>query len=89
MEKKLIKATAAVCEKCMYRSGADTIGCNYLGITGKTRVVSREGMKYDPEYCDKFEQGSRGLQTIHGWKGNTLRLIPHNEWPLGYNPYQE
>ena len=33
------------------------IACNYLEITGHSRVLTVKGYAYDPKYCDKFREG--------------------------------
>ena len=68
---KLIKATAATCEKCKYRMGFGSqpskiqkdnghmmnVACNYAKIMQHSRIFENGVMAYDPQFCDKFESG--------------------------------
>lgn len=61
---KMIRVTGShsPCSKCKYRvksvNGSLARGCNYISITGKSRVF-KDGRKVVPDgMCDKFEKGS-------------------------------
>ena len=87
--RQLIKATPTICAMCKYRSGdRERNGCNYWAITGKSRIYESGKMAYDPQYCDKFERGKRLDSQLH-WANDMNRIIPHDENPLGYCPWQE
>ena len=86
---KLVKATSTICAMCKYRSGdRERHSCSYWGITGQSRIFKDGKMAYDPQYCDKFERGKR-LDSRLDWANDMNRLIPHEENPLGYCPWQE
>lgn len=68
---KLRLANTELCSRCQYHSGFGSqpgkeqqqanhirnIACNYLEITGHSRIFTPDGPTYDPKYCDKFEEG--------------------------------
>lgn len=86
MANKLIKVSSNVCAMCVYRMRNTTSFtgwcCNYLDITGHSRLFENGVKTHSAEYCDKFQRGAQ-IKT----KGE----IPHVRIPveLGYNPYQE
>lgn len=63
----MVRATLRVCKKCKYRTGfgsspgkareRDNYCCNYLAITGHSRIFENGKYAYDAEFCDKFEEG--------------------------------
>ena len=68
---KLIRATPDVCAQCQCRIGKETRRglpdyCNYIGITGHSRIIEDGEMAYDPEYCDKFIKGDI-LPSFYQW----------------------
>lgn len=68
---KLRLANTKLCTRCCYHGGFGSqpgkeqkkagycrnISCNYLEITGHSRVNTPDGFAYDPKYCDKFREG--------------------------------
>lgn len=66
-----IKVDAKICASCCYHMGfgsqpgkeqKDTsyngnIACNYMGITGYSRIFQNGKMAYAPHLCDKFSPG--------------------------------
>lgn len=86
----LVRATKARCAMCKYRSGVEENGCNYIMVKEHSRIFENGVMQYDPEFCDKFEQGLRVSKEECGWNTARQPMIPRNEnikW--GYNPWQE
>lgn len=67
---ELRKATHKLCNTCRYSMGFGSqpsnancpanICCNYLEITGHSRIFYDGGKQSFPkEYCDKYEKGKR------------------------------
>jgi len=66
-----IKVNAQICYACCYHMGFGSqpgknqideghscnVACNYLGITGKSRIFKDGEMAYKPHLCDKFVPG--------------------------------
>ena len=70
MNKNAIRADAEVCARCKYHMpfGSqpgkreclnNNIACNYLAITGHSRIFQDGRMSYCPMFYDKFEEGGR------------------------------
>lgn len=61
----MVLLTQEICKRCYY-SSEQSEGCCYMSETGKSRLKGADGKRYDPKYCDKFKDGSKG----HGenWK---------------------
>lgn len=60
--RKMVRATLDTCQKCQYRIGKETKRglsdfCNYIGITGHSRIFEEGEMAYYPEFCDKYIPG--------------------------------
>ena len=77
--RELIRVSPEICAKCKYHFpfGANpghrecinrNIACNYKSITGHSRIFENGKMAYDPEFCDKFEQGEK-LPDSGEWSG--------------------
>lgn len=70
---KKIKTKPSICRSCKYHQyfGAKTskenstkwefnnVACQYLGITGHSRIFKDGVLQYDPQYCDKYEKGKK------------------------------
>ena len=71
--KDLVKVSQATCLSCKYHMAIGTqpgktqkaqgmlpnVGCNYLTITGHSRIFEKGAKAYPPEYCDKYEPGEK------------------------------
>jgi hypothetical protein len=50
-------------------------GCNYMGVTGESRVFAN-GKKVVPTgYCDKFIEGPKISQKIAAWGHSDMTLV--------------
>ena len=65
---KKIKANNDICRNCKYRMGfgsnansttRSNVACNYLAITGHSRIFKDGKAEMDPEFCDKYEPGDK------------------------------
>ena len=70
---KKIKTNPDICAHCKYHMGFGSqpgvnqidlgmmahVACNYLTITGHSRIFQKDEMRFKPEYCDKFEPGDK------------------------------
>lgn len=65
---ELVKIRPGLCASCIYRMGFGSqpnrpekeyanVACNYLDITGHSRIFQDGEKAYDPRYCDKYEEG--------------------------------
>lgn len=79
----LVKADQKVCRKCKYHMGFGSqpggprdvnrnVACNYIEITGHSRIFEHGKPAYDPEYCDKYIPG-RALKT--GWTSEAMTTL--------------
>ena len=80
---KKIKVNPHICYACCYHMGFGSqpgkdqidaghcanVACNYLGITGKSRIFEDGKMAYKPEYCDKFVPGEADP---NGWSTDSM-----------------
>lgn len=70
---KLIRITQNRCSKCQYRMqtshGNGWWSCNYLAITGKSRIFQDGVAAYNPKYCDKYKKGS---QILRRWQSDDM-----------------
>ena len=76
---ELIKLSQTVCLSCKYHMGVGTqpgknqkaqgmlpnVGCNYLKITGRSRIYENGKKAYNAAYCDKYEKGKPDRPNIH------------------------
>lgn len=83
---KLQKADVQLCLRCKYHAGIgaqpgkeDTnaghnhnIMCHYLKNTGHSRIFKHGELVYDPQYCDKFEEGK---PNNIGWTSDDMGLL--------------
>lgn len=65
---KKIKLDKGICSNCKYRMGfgsnancttRSNFACNYLEITGHSRIFEDGELRMDPQYCDKYEEGRK------------------------------
>ena len=71
----LRKLTPELCDKCKYMQGVKENGCNYLPITGHSRIFDK-GIRTVPDgYCDKFEEGRKITQTVNAWGHEDMTMI--------------
>lgn len=70
MNSKAIRISNDVCRTCKYRMGfgadpggnngcVNNVVCNYLSVTGHSRIFTDGKMAYDPKFCDKYDPGKR------------------------------
>lgn len=69
----MIIVNPKICKSCKYHIGFGAqpgrlqtgsgenrnVACNYLTITGHSRIFENGELKYDPKYCDKYCPGAR------------------------------
>ena len=71
---KLIEINTTICWKCKYHTAFgpnpghrdcinNNVCCNYLYLTGQSRIFSHGVKRYDPKYCDKFEPGKEASES--------------------------
>ena len=91
-----IKINPKICESCIYHMGFGSqpgkeqtaeclnsnVACNYLGITGKSRIFKDGKLKYNPEYCNKYVfgrsiSGTWTSDSMHSWK---MEADKREEW---------
>lgn len=54
------KLTRKLCDSCKYRGQVEQKNCcNYIGVTGHSRIFENGAMAYNPRFCDKYEKGNR------------------------------
>ena len=71
--KEVVKVSQRTCLSCKYHMAIGTqpgrlqkakgtmpnVGCNYLSITGHSRIFEKGEKAYPSEYCDKYEPGDK------------------------------
>ena len=81
-----IKVNAHICASCKYHMGFGSqpgkeqteaghnlnIACDYLYRAGHSRIFEKGKLRFDPEYCDKYE---RGEHTTDAWTSDNM-----SEW---------
>lgn len=78
-----VKCSKKICAICKYRMRFGTApgnkrvtsynySCNYLEITGHSRIFENGKKKYDSQYCDKFEEGNAITQRA-AWEETVRR----------------
>ena len=80
---ELIKCTKQTCAKCQYRMlfgvspGHQRVSynfcCNYLNITGHSRIFKDGVPQFDAKYCDKYEEGK--VLTGATWEDTSRRNL--------------
>ena len=73
----MIKAEHATCKKCKYRYllNQAEIACNYMDVTGKSRVF-KDGKKVIPDgFCDKFVKGRQDRSVADRWVRSSFFTI--------------
>lgn len=55
----------SLCSKCQYRTMIGSHqGCNYLAITGRSRIFQDKEAAYDPKLCNKFKEGEQIIPRV-------------------------
>lgn len=81
-----IKVNAHICATCRYHMGFGSqpgkeqtdaghnlnVACDYLYRAGHSRIFEHGKLRFDPEYCDKYE---RGKHTTDAWTSDNM-----SEW---------
>ena len=90
--RKLVRASASVCNKCKYHIGFGSqpgkwqtngnICCDYLLTEGHSRIFENGSEAYDPKYCDNFEAGAH----VNKREWNTDNMT---EWRIQSNLKEE
>jgi len=79
---KKIKVNSDICRTCKYRMGfgsnanhttRSTVACNYLSLTGHSRIFEDGRLQMDPKFCDKYEPGDKITDF------SEFTLLPANE----------
>lgn len=71
---ELRELTKELCDKCIFMPERDN-GCNYMGVTGQSRIY-KDGKKVVPTgYCDKFIEGPKISKKIATWGHSDMTLI--------------
>ena len=69
---------------CKYRAGKnDDVGCNYMLITGHSRIKGLPPDRRDPELCDKYEPGPREIPQMFSIFGDAEKYwerVKSAEW---------
>lgn len=71
----LRKLTPELCDKCKYMQGVKENGCNYMTITGHSRIFENGKKTVPSGYCDKFEEGRKITQTVKAWGHDDMTMI--------------
>ena len=85
-----IKVNAHICATCRYRMGFGSqpgkeqteaghnlnIACDYLNKTGHSRIFEHGKLRFDPEYCDKYEKGSASNDA---WTSDNMTMWKQEE----------
>ena len=59
------KVSKSLCSKCQYRTKVSNhLACNYLAITGQSRIYQNREAAYDPKLCDKFKAGEQIIPRV-------------------------
>ena len=59
------KINKHLCSKCQYRTKIGSqLACNYLAITGQSRIYQDREAAYDPKFCDKFKEGNQIIPRV-------------------------
>ena len=88
--KKMIIVNPKICKSCKYHIGFGAqpgrlqtgsgenrnVACNYLTITGHSRIFENGELKYDPKYCDKYEKGSASNDA---WTSDNMTMWKQEE----------
>lgn len=72
---KLRKLSPELCDTCIFMPVVTENGCNYLGVTGHSRIFEN-GQKVVPTgYCDKYKQGEKITGELHSWRATDMTMI--------------
>lgn len=69
---KLRKLTRELCDKCIYMSGTRKNGCNYMALTGHSRVFKGRDKVVPDGYCDKFQAGKKITNFMRAWERDLI-----------------
>ena len=59
------KISKGLCSECKYRTKIGVhLACNYLAITGQSRIYQDRTAAYDPTLCDKFKEGEQIIPRV-------------------------
>lgn len=59
------KISKSLCSKCQYRTMIGSHqACNYMAITGRSRIFQDKEAAYDPKLCDKFKEGEQIIPRV-------------------------
>ena len=59
------KISKGLCSECKYRTKIGVhLACNYLAITGQSRIYQNREAAYDPTLCDKFKEGEQIIPRV-------------------------
>lgn len=62
-----------ICASCKYRGFfQQRICCNYLGVTGKSRIFEDGKLRHDPRYCEHYEKGAQNI--TDAWTSDSMTL---------------
>ena len=64
----LRKLTAKLCDECIYMSGTKKNGCNYMALTGHSRIFKGRDKVVPDGYCNKFKKGKSITNFIRAWE---------------------
>ena len=72
---KLRKINPELCKSCIFMSGVVEHGCNYIGITGHSRIFKGRERTVPNGYCDKYIEGDKITGKLKGWRASDMTLI--------------
>lgn len=59
------KISKGLCSECKYRTKIGVhLACNYLAITGQSRIYQNREAAFDATLCDKFEEGEQIIPRV-------------------------
>ena len=88
---KLRKLTPKLCDECKYMCGTKKNGCNYMALTGHSRVFKGREKVVPDGYCDKFQPGRKITNFIRAWERDDRAMILSEKggqiYEKGYHKY--
>lgn len=69
---KLRKLTKKLCSECIYMPGTSKNGCNYMSLTGHSRVFKGRDKVVPDGYCDKFQAGKKLTNIMKAWRNDII-----------------
>lgn len=62
---ELKRINKSLCSKCQYRTLIGSCqACNYMAITGRSRIFQNGEAVNDPKFCDKFKAGDQIIPRV-------------------------